>query len=92
MATYHNILIFFLTFVTSGMFYLMSSNRSLLTCVSVLLIMRVYALYYRNRWILFIVTLEFTAGSILACVSSTVDEQKYQCFDFASGLLNCWLE
>ncbi|KAI0284581.1 hypothetical protein BGY98DRAFT_523784 [Russula aff. rugulosa BPL654] len=50
MASYHSILVLFLTVLTSA-----------------LLIMRVYALYFRNRWILFIVTLEFTAGFLLAC-------------------------
>jgi len=38
---------------------------------SVLLVMRVYALYFRNRWILFIVTLEFIAGFLLACWTLT---------------------
>jgi len=33
--------------------------------------MRVYALYFRNRWILFIVTLEFIAGFLLACWTLT---------------------
>lgn len=65
---------------------------SLPSCVSVLLVMRVYALYFRNRWILFIVTLELIAGFVLACVSAAVDDQKYQRVDFASGLLlNCCL-
>jgi hypothetical protein len=71
----------------------MDSNLNLPTCVSVLLVMRIYALYFRNRWILFIVTLEFVAGFILACVSAAVDDPKYLCVDFASGLLlNCCLE
>jgi hypothetical protein len=55
--------------------------------------MRVYALYFRNRWILFIVTLEFIAGFLLACVSAAVDDRKYLGVDFGSGpLLNCCLE
>lgn len=71
----------------------MISNLNLLTCVSVLLVMRVYALYFRNRWILFIVTLEFMAGFVLACVSAAVDDRKYLRVDFGSGpLLNCCLE
>jgi hypothetical protein len=49
--------------------------------------MRVYALYFRNRWILFIVTLESIAGFVLACVSAAVDDRKYLRVDFASGLL-----
>jgi hypothetical protein len=74
-ASYHSILVLFLTALTSGVFYLMASNLSLPTCVSVLLVMRVYALYFRNRWILFIVTLEFIAGFVLACVSAAVDDR-----------------
>jgi hypothetical protein len=92
-ASYHSILVLFLTALTSGVFYLMTSNLSLPICVSVLLVMRIYALYFRNRWILFIVTLEFIAGFLLACVSTAVDNRKYLCVDFASGLLlNCCLE
>lgn len=93
LVSYHTILILFLTVLTSGVFYFMASNLSLPTCVSALLIMRVYALYFRNRWILFIVTLEFTAGFLLACVSAAVDDRKYLRVDFASGLLvNCCLD
>jgi hypothetical protein len=74
------------------MFSLMALNLSLPTCVSVLLITRVYALYFRNRWILFTVTLELIAGFVLGCVSAAVDDQKYLHVDFASGLLlNCCL-
>ncbi|KAH9992311.1 hypothetical protein BJV77DRAFT_1003007 [Russula vinacea] len=41
---------------------------SLLTIlISVLLAMRVYALYFRNKWILYIVAVEFIAGILLAC-------------------------
>lgn len=89
-ASYHDILVFFLTVLTSGVFYLMASNLSLPTRVSVLLAMRVYALYLRSRWILYIVTLELIAGFVTACVSATVYDGKYLCADFASGfLLNC---
>lgn len=91
MTSYHSILVLFLTVLTSSVYYFMASNRSLPTCVSVLLVMRVCALYFRNKWILFIVTLEFIAGFLLACVSA-VDDRKYLCIDFASGLLlNCCL-
>jgi hypothetical protein len=67
-----------------------NSDLGLPTCVSVLLVMRVYALYFRNRWILFIVTLELMAGFVFACVSAAVDDRKCLRVDFASGLLlNC---
>jgi hypothetical protein len=39
--------------------------------IAVLLTMRVYALYFRNRWILCIVALEFIAGMVLACWTLT---------------------
>ncbi len=52
--------------------------------------MRVYALYFRNRWVLFIVTIEFIAGFVLATVSAAVDDRKCLRVDFGSGfLLNC---
>jgi hypothetical protein len=52
--------------------------------------MRVYALYFRNRKILCILTLEFVAGILLACVSAAVDDWKCLHVDFCSGLsLNC---
>jgi len=38
---------------------------------SILLVMRVYALYFRNRWILCILALEYVAGVILACWALT---------------------
>ena len=55
--------------------------------------MRVYALYFRNRWILIILAIEFIAGFLLACVSAAVDNRKYLRVDFASGLLlNCCMK
>lgn len=55
--------------------------------------MRVYALYFRNRWILFIITFEHTAGFLLTCVSAVVDDRKYLRIDSTSGLLlNCYLD
>lgn len=54
LASYHSVLVLFLTSLTST-----------------LLVMRVYALYFRNRWILFIVTLESIAGFVLACWTLT---------------------
>jgi len=79
-ASYHSILVLFLTAVTST-----------------LLIMRVYALYFRNRWILFIVTLEFITAFVLACwtftkllprVAATISERRSRLLGVAfSGLL-----
>jgi general stress protein CsbA len=93
MDSYHTILVLFLTVLTSGVFYLTASNLSLPPCVSALLLVRVYALYFRNRWILFILTVEFIAGFVLACVSAAVNDRKYLRVDFVSGLLiNCCLQ
>ena len=41
-------------------------------CIAVLLGMRVYALYYRNKWVLCIVMFEAAAAISVACVSSTL--------------------
>jgi len=45
----------------------MAPNLNLPTCATVLLVMRVYAIYCRSRWILFVVTLEFIAAFVTAC-------------------------
>jgi hypothetical protein len=35
--------------------------------------MRVYALYFRNKWILYLVAFEMVAGISIACVSAAPD-------------------
>lgn len=47
--------------------------------------MRVYALYFRNRWVLGIVVLEFTGGILVACVSAVVDDRKGMRVNFVVG-------
>jgi hypothetical protein len=42
-------------------------------CVAVLLIMRVYALYCRNKWVLGVVLLEAVAAIFIACVSAALE-------------------
>lgn len=52
--------------------------------------MRVYALYFRNKWILCIVSIQFVAGVLLGCVSAAFDDRKCPHVDFLSGLsLKC---
>jgi hypothetical protein len=36
--------------------------------------MRVYALYYRNKWILSVLVVEIAAGLLVACVSAALDD------------------
>jgi hypothetical protein len=50
------------------------SDSSSPACAAVLLVMRVYALYFRNRWILFIVALEIAGGLLVACVRVALDD------------------
>jgi hypothetical protein len=38
--------------------------------------MRVYALYFRNKWVLGIVVFEFVGGTLVACVSASIDDRK----------------
>jgi hypothetical protein len=44
--------------------------------------MRVYALYYRNKWILSVVMLEIAAGLLVACVSATLDDSEILAYQF----------
>ncbi len=74
MASYHGVLILVLTVLTSGVFYvIVVQTRAHRPCVAVLLIMRVYALYCRNKWVLGVVLLELVAAIFIACVSSALE-------------------
>lgn len=85
-AAYHSLLVLLLTSLIAGVFYLMLiQTKAHLPVFSVLLIMRVYALYFRNRWILGIVVFEFIGGISLACVSTAVDDQNCLHINFCSG-------
>jgi len=65
---------FVLTILTAGVFsVIVIQTRAHWTCVAALLIMRVYALYCRNKWVLSVVLLEVIAAIFLACVSSTLE-------------------
>jgi hypothetical protein len=54
--------------------------------VAALLVMRVYALYYRNKWILSVVMLEVVAGTLVACVSAALGTQRYLHVNSCSGV------
>ena len=65
---------FVLTVLTAGVFsVIVIQTRAHRTCVAVLLIMRVYALYCRNKWVLGVVLLEAVAGIFIACVSAALE-------------------
>jgi hypothetical protein len=67
-----------LGFLTQGVsiLSLCTPHSSSSARIAVLLVMRVYALYYRNKWILSVVMLEIAAGLLVACVSATLDDSK----------------
>jgi len=65
---------FALTILTGGVFsVIVVQTRAHRPCVAALLIMRVYALYCRNKWVLSVVLLEAVAAIFTACVSSALE-------------------
>jgi len=65
---------FALTILTGGVFsVIVVQTRAHRPCVAALLIMRVYALYCRNKWVLSVVLLEAVAAIFIACVSSSLE-------------------
>ena len=65
---------FSLTILTGGVFsVIVVQTRAHRPCVAALLIMRVYALYCRNKWVLSVVLLEAVAAIFTACVSSALE-------------------
>jgi hypothetical protein len=67
-------LLFVLAILTAGVFsVIVIQTRAHRTCVAALLIMRVYALYCRNKWVLSVVLLEVIAAIFLACVSAALE-------------------
>ena len=65
---------FVLIILTAGVLsVIVIQTRADRTCVAALLIMRVYALYCRNKWVLSVVLLEAVAAIFIACVSATLE-------------------
>lgn len=56
--------------MTEGWFHvIIFLNSNPPDIATVLLIMRVYAMYYRNKWVLCVVVSELTVAICIACVS-----------------------
>ena len=71
-ATYHAALMLLLQFMTAGAFFYDSLEHDLThQWFTVLLVMRVYALYFRNKWVLCLVALEVAAGTVVASVRAS---------------------
>jgi hypothetical protein len=78
-----------LAFLTQGVsiLSLCTPHSSSSARIAVLLVMRVYALYYRNKWILSVVMLEIAAGLLVACVSAARDDSEMLvCMSTCSGV------
>ena len=61
-----------LQFMTGGVFFYDRLEHDLThRWFTVLLVMRVYALYFRNKWVLCFVALEVIAGMIVASVRAS---------------------